>query len=314
MKNENRIEKALERVLPERLLTSLKEQGKTDKEIAETCNVSPADVLLLRGWYGIKPAHIKPEKVPPDPNRKPRIKRPILALLRDLHEFDLMESAKLFRHARNEEIYKQYKLGYDIKKLAKMYFANEQYLSGFVARRDREERVKASSEYHKTKGTPLTRALLKKYKAEGKANIDIGILHGISADRVRGMQKKCRIKCGYAHRPVSITSDMRDAILEEYRQGKTIEEIGRRYGINPLRFSVLFSRYLSPHDKALRRAIVHDYDGQRAKLLRLQRIHKTDAAVGQSLGITRQRVHQLRGLLGIPPLRRRSPPSKKETM
>jgi hypothetical protein len=290
----------LEKILPELQLTFLNGQGKTDAQIAVAYKISPADVLLLRGWYGIKPVITKPPQTPPDPNRKPRLKRPILTIIKDLHKYNSMEFIKLIKWSRNEEIYRQYKDGTDIKKLAKMYFVTENYLKGFISRRGYSERIKSDGEYEHIKGKPLARDLLKKYKAEGKSDSCIAALHDTSTAAVFKLRKKYRIKGISQYRSAIITDEIRADILRQYRQGKPIDTICKSHDINPLNFSYLFSRYLSPQDKSHRRALVYDYAGRKEQILKLQCEYKTDAAIGKALGgISRQRVQQIRRRFGI---------------
>lgn len=292
----------IEKILSERVLTSLKEQGKTDGEIAERYGITPADVLLLRGWYGIRPSRIKQPRVEPGAKTTPqRFMRPMLSLVKwnRKHGFNLLPG---IRWCRNEEIYKQYKLGYDVKKLAKMYFVSEKYLTQFIVRRSREEEIKATAEYQETKGKPLTRALLKKYKDAGKPDLDIALLHGLSTAHICKLRKKYRIRGLPPKRGIVITAEMRTQILEEYREGKPIDDICSSHGINRVRFSSLLSSHLTPQLRSQRRAILQDHESQRKELLRLQQIHKTDTAIAKTLGISRQRVHQMRVKFGIPPL------------
>ncbi len=50
----------------------------------------------------------------------------------------------------------------------------------------------------------------------------------------------------------------------------------------------------------------------REELLTLQEVHKTDAAVGTFLGISRQAVHQLRSKFIVTPIKRKSEPRNLE--
>ncbi len=303
--------KQLERKLPEPKLDRYKKQGKTDAEIAQLCGIEPADVLLLRGWYGIKPLHIKSPPAEPDPNRKPRLKRKYLDLIRDLRRLGLTDPARHMRRVINEEIYTNYKNGHEIQRLSKLYEVPEKKLTAFIDRRDRLERVRATEEYKQARGKELTPQLLKQYKEEGKADTDIGILHGLNASAVCQLRKKLGIAAVPSHMRDGIGPEKRTAIIMEYRAGTSIGDICEKFGINQLRWPSFCSHYLTADDKALRQESVYDSEGQKKELRRLQEKHKTDAAIGKVLGISRQRVHQIRIRLGIPPLEQNRKPEQK---
>lgn len=292
----------IQAVLPPAALASLKAQGKTDADIATSYGVSLADILLLRRRYGIKPTVIKPApRRPPDPNRKPRIRRPILSLIRFNHERGLeLGFLTALRPARNREIFQQYKTGADIKKLAKTYYVQEPYLRRVIAWMEFEERVRASREYETAKHKPLTRDLLRRYKNNGKPDSEIAVLHCISTNKVHQLRRRYHIKGCHVK---SIPSEPRFAMaVQMYRQGKNAAEIARRFRISPTRLQRILRPRVNDDDKKMRDAFRYNYTGQKKLLLRLQREHRTDQAIGDIWGISRQRVHQLRSRHGIPPL------------
>jgi len=289
----------LERILRENELQLLNEKGLSDSEIAKRYKITAADVLILRGWYGIKPIHIKPERCSANTSSKPRIKRPIRKFIKFWHERGNTHAINLLKDFRNNEIYEQYKMGESLTRLARLYFVTEQYLKSYITKRQRREAIQATEEYLKTKNKKLTKKILQNYKESGKTDYEISVLHDTSIAQVCKLRKYYGIS-GNKNPFFKFSGTLEVEILEKYRNGHTINELSSKYGIKQYFIQKLLKVKCTKNDKMQHYTSIYKPEEQKKLLLKLQKEHKTDTAIGKILGVTRQRVHQMRVKLGIP--------------
>lgn len=147
--------------------------------------------------------------------------------------------------------------------------------------------------------------MLRKYKNEGKRDYEIGLLHGVSKSYVRSMRQEYDIDCPTIFDGKVLTEQRRAAIIADYCKGMPVAEISVKHGFSPTAWSTFKAHFIPKGTKRAPKKTNTTTNYSRTELLRLQELFKTDAAIGKVLGISRQRVHQIRIILGIPPLNKK---------